>query len=129
MTAGDAVRRPKILVVDDEPEICRMVERILTRDHDVTTATDPVEALDRIVGGERFDLIISDVMMPRLTGISLLAKIGEIDDAQAARLVFLTASVLPAEYEATFRSLPNTVLRKPISIAALREFVKTRLAG
>ncbi len=117
-----------MLVVDDEPEICRLVERVLSKEHDVVTTTEPLEALERIRRGERFDLIISDVMMPRLTGISLLAGIAELDAAQAAALVFLTASVLPVEYEATFHSLPNTVLRKPISIAALRDFVRDRLA-
>lgn len=124
---GEA-RRRTVLVVDDEPEICRLVERVLSKEHDVVTTTEPLQALERIRGGERFDLIISDVMMPRLTGISLLAGIAELDAAQAAALVFLTASVLPEEYEATFHRLPNTVLRKPISITALRDFVRGRLA-
>jgi len=125
--AGDVARRRTVLVVDDEVEICRMVERVLKRDHDVTTLTDPVEALERIRAGARFDLIISDVMMPRLTGVALLGQIAELDGAQAARLVFLTASVLPVDFESTFRSLPNTVLRKPISIHSLRDFVRDRL--
>ena len=78
------------------------------------------------INTEGFDLIISDVMMPRLTGIALLAKINETDRTQGDKLVFLTASVLPSEIEATFRGLPTVVLRKPIGIAALRGFVKGR---
>ncbi len=121
-------KRPTVLVVDDEPEICRLLERILGNDYAVTTETDPLEALRRIrEAGQRYDLIISDVMMPRLTGIGLLAAINEADRCQGDRLVFLTASVLPSDIEATFRGLPNTVLRKPIGIAALRGFVKTRV--
>lgn len=120
------VMRHTVLVVDDEPEICRLVERVLGNEYAVTTATDPVEALRLISDGKRFDLIISDVMMPRLTGIALLARINETDRAQGDKLVFLTASVLPSEIEETFRGLPNVVLRKPIGIAALRGFVKGR---
>jgi CheY-like chemotaxis protein len=122
----EAEPRRTVLVVDDEPEICRLLDRVLAAEYAVTTVTDPVEALRRIRDGERFDLIISDVMMPRLTGIALLSAINEADRAQGERLVFLTASVLPSEIEATFRGLPNVVLRKPIGIAALRGFVKGR---
>ena len=118
----------RLLIVDDEPDICRMVERIFSRTLDVTTSTDPVEALAWIRGGRRFDLIISDVMMPRLTGLELLAAIDEIDPAQAERLAFLTASVLTSELEQTFAGIPNTVLRKPIALADLRAFVGGRLA-
>lgn len=120
-------RRPTVLVVDDEPEICKLVERVLGSDYAVTSATDPVTALGWIRDGQRFDLIISDVMMPRLTGLGLLEAINLADRAQGDKLVFLTASVLPSEIEATFRGLPNHVLRKPIGIAALRAFVKSRL--
>ena len=117
-----------VLVVDDEADICRMVERALRNIAEtVHTCTDPTEALARIQAGDRFDLIICDVMMPRLTGIDLLRAIAGIDPAQADRLAFLTASTLPEEHESQFRGLSNTVLRKPISIAALRDFVRQRV--
>ncbi len=119
--------RARVLVLDDEPEICRLLERILKAEHDVVTCCDPVAALATIDGGERYDLIISDVMMPRMTGLDFLAGVTSADAAQAARLVFLTASVLPEEIEATFVGLPNPVLRKPIGIAALRSFVAEHL--
>lgn len=121
--------RGRILVIDDENEVCRMLARALKAEHDVTWSTDPVEALSWIREGRRFSVIISDVMMPRLSGLDLLAAIQEIDAAQAARLVFLTASVLPAEIEATFAGVPNMVLRKPVRIAELRKLVRDRVSA
>lgn len=126
---GPIPERGRILVVDDEPEICRMLVRLLKAEHEVSWSTDPVEALSWIRDGQRFDVIISDVMMPRLSGLDLLTLIQQIDPDQAARLVFLTASVLPGDLEATFAGVPNTVFRKPLNIAELRAFVRERVAA
>ena len=120
--------RKRILVVDDDDAICRLVQRSLSGDYDVTTAFDGRDALDHLERGERFDLIICDVMMPRMTGPELHRALAELSKDQSDRIVFFTASVLPEDTEAVLGDLPNAVLRKPISIAVLREFVRALLA-
>jgi len=82
--------RRRILVVDDEPSLCATIERILSRDHDVTAITSAKQALKLIEGGERFDAILSDLMMPEMTGPELYGKIGEAFPDQAARMIFMT---------------------------------------
>ena len=72
---GVTGRRGRILAVDDEPMLCVVIEKILGGDHEVTTVTSAKEALRRLTSGERFDLILCDLMMPEMTGIELYAKL------------------------------------------------------
>lgn len=125
--ADEPAARRRILVVDDDDAICRLLQRSLASEHDVVTAGDGQEALEQFERGERFDLIICDVMMPRRTGPELHAAVAALDRDQANRIVFFTASVLPEDLESVLGGLPNAVLRKPISISVLREFVRALL--
>jgi CheY-like chemotaxis protein len=119
--------RRRILVVDDDDAICRLVQRSLAADYDVTAACDGRDALDHVERGARFDLIICDVMMPRMTGPELHRALIDVSKDQSDRIVFFTASVLPDDLERVLGGLPNAVLRKPISITVLREFVRALL--
>ncbi len=65
----------RILCVDDEPMVLRLMTRLLERlGADVTTATGPLEALD-VFAAERFDLIVTDIRMPGMDGHAFLAEI------------------------------------------------------
>lgn len=71
--------RYKILVVDDEESIVNAVTRYLDLyDYDVVGATDPVEALEK-VKEENVMVVISDIMMPGMSGIELLAAVKEFN--------------------------------------------------
>lgn len=73
---GEApVTVPKILVVDDEPGMREMLAFELgLRGYDITTAADGAQALD-LLRKEKFQLVISDVMMPRMNGLKMLEEI------------------------------------------------------
>ena len=65
-----------ILVVDDEEVLCQSVEKILKRKgHKVTTFTTVADALRSLDGGDRYDLIIADLMMPQAGGLELLEAV------------------------------------------------------
>ena len=68
----------RILVVDDKPTMLSLFQRILP-DHDVTTADDGAKALALLDAeanaGASFDVIVSDIRMPKLDGISLLKEV------------------------------------------------------
>ena len=69
----------RILIVDDEGGMRRLLGRILTREgYDTTTAANGVEAL-RLVANERFDLVVTDIKMPEMDGLQLLQEIREFE--------------------------------------------------
>ena len=70
----------RILVVDDERDMLLLLERIITEetDHKVVTAVDPREALEQVKTGS-FDLVLTDLKMPKMDGIHLLEKTKALD--------------------------------------------------
>ena len=69
----------KVLVVDDDQEICDFMETFLTKDgFEVKTLSDPAEAPDEVkVGG--YHLVILDLMMPNMDGVEVLERLRKID--------------------------------------------------
>ena len=66
----------RVLVVDDEVVLCQSVEKILKiKGHAVATHTTVADALRSLDGGDRYDLIIADLMMPQAGGLELLAAV------------------------------------------------------
>ncbi|GIW66874.1 MAG: hypothetical protein KatS3mg095_0772 [Candidatus Parcubacteria bacterium] len=80
----------KILLVDDTPEFLEIFKIKLTQNNfDVETATNGKEALDKIKNNN-YDLIILDVMMPEMDGITTALEIMKMKDKQNIKFVFLT---------------------------------------
>ena len=69
-----------ILVVDDERDMLLLLERIITEDteHKVETTADPLEALEKVKSGV-YDMVISDLKMPKMDGIRLLESLKTLD--------------------------------------------------
>jgi two-component system NtrC family sensor kinase len=120
--------RPLVLVVDDEPLILKVVGQILGVEHDVTCESSARAALDRIRNGQRFDLVLCDLMMPSFTGIDLYDALLEIDPEQARTMLFLTGGAFTPRAEAFLRRIQNATIEKPFNQATLvgrvREFLR-----
>ncbi len=72
--------KEKVLIVDDEPSIRKVLQTLLEVDgYKVETSSSGKEALERIGGGERPDLIILDVLMPEIDGVETLRQLMQID--------------------------------------------------
>lgn len=68
-----------VLVIDDEPEICDFLEMTLTaRNYNVVTANDGLQAM-QFYRNRKFDLIITDILMPHKDGIDVIFDLEEID--------------------------------------------------
>lgn len=118
--------RPRILVVDDEIPIARAFARMLGPDYEVTVEHDAEQAVARICGGARYDLILSDLSMPSMGGIQFHAEVHTIDPAQAVRLVFITAAILTPDLERVLTATGTAVFSKPLAMAELRALVHAR---
>ena len=74
-----AVEIKKILIVDDEPSICDILEKFLKRKgYEVARSSDGKAALD-LINSDSIDLVVSDIKMPGMSGVELLQKIREKD--------------------------------------------------
>ncbi len=75
----DLSDRVRVLVADDEPQLRALLTRLLTREgYDVTAVASGVELVSAVrEADEPFDLIMSDVMMPELSGLDALRALGD----------------------------------------------------
>ena len=81
----------KILLVDDEPSIVKIVRKRLEQHHyEVTTAADGLEGLERALA-DRPDLIITDIMMPTMDGYTFLKKLRAKPQLASIPVIILTA--------------------------------------
>ncbi|MFK7928399.1 MAG: ATP-binding protein [Myxococcota bacterium] len=115
-TATPAVlQRARILVVDDEPLPLRVAGRALSDRFIVVLESRPENALARVLAGERFDLIITDVMMPNLSGDELYSSVVEDRPDLADRFLFVTGAVLGPLISSRIHGTGCPILRKPFA--------------
>ena len=121
-------RRGRILAVDDEPLLLKVLQKSLEKFHDVTTLGDAAAALSAISSGAQFDLILCDLMMPRMTGMDLYDRLSETAPAMAARMIFLTGGAFTARARDFLEQVPNHRVEKPFDrkglLALIGELVK-----
>jgi DNA-binding response OmpR family regulator len=118
-----------ILVADDEPHIGRIIKMKLEQGpFRVSLAYDGQEALDMVNNGEQFDLVLLDLMMPKLSGLDVLRRIREQERFRSLPCIILTAGG-DAKHERDALELGATqFLTKPFSPKKLYALV-ARLTG
>jgi len=124
--ARTAPIRGRILVLDDEEMIVRTLTRML-REHEVHGTTSAREALSLLEAGQEFDLILSDLMMPTMSGMAFYEHLLARHPAYTSRVVFVTGGAMTPRMEAFLQSLPNRHLEKPFDKKALLEVVREHL--
>ena len=124
--------RGRILVVDDEVQIRTVVQRLLGRQHEIVTAESGQRAQVLIEAGDRFDVILCDLLMPQMSGMALHAWLAEFYPALARRVVFISAGAFTPHASAYLEKVDNLELHKPFDPAELMtlvaRFVATPLA-
>jgi signal transduction histidine kinase/CheY-like chemotaxis protein len=125
--AVPAARRGRIALVDDDPGIGLVVREALGADHDLFTLTRASDVLARVVDGERFDLILCDLMMPGMSGMDLYEAVLRHAPEQAPRMLFLTGGAFTPRAERFLREMADRTLDKPFDVFQLRTAVHARL--
>ncbi len=118
---GAVINNLKVLIVDDEADILRVISRVLRRAGlTVVTARSGEEALEVLSSQSDFDCLLSDIMMPGISGIELVQR---IPAALQKRAILVTASV-PEDID--YAAIPDgiPVLRKPVDMQDLREAIQ-----
>ena len=115
----------KILVVDDDTATRHVLKSVLSNaGYTTSVAKDGVEAL-KVLGSNRFDLLLLDVWMPRMNGLDLLAKL-RASDARP-RVIVMTSDDAPETLLKAVREQAFKYVHKPVEAPQLLETVRAVL--
>lgn len=116
----------KILVVDDEPvNIQVLTNHLRQQNYAITIATNGIEALEQIKTGYKPDMVLLDVMMPKMTGYEVCRKLREQFPVNELPIVMLTAKNQVPDLVEGLEAGANDYLTKPISKNELMARIKT----
>jgi DNA-binding response OmpR family regulator len=123
------MKRKKILLVDDSNTIL-MMEKFILRDHpyDLVTASDGEEGVRKALEHEP-DLILLDVIMPRMGGFEACRKLREHEATRATPIIMVTTRGEAANVEAGWASGCNDYVTKPINAVELLAKVRNLLTS
>ena len=119
----------RVLIVDDEESMRLLVARAIAMDgHDITTASDGVEALEILGGADgSFDLMLTDIQMPVMDGIALALSAAR--DFPHTTILLMTGYAEQRERASGLSAIAHDVISKPFSVADIRTAVADALAA
>ena len=127
--SGTRARIPRVLVIDDEADFGDTLREALATEYEVVAVTEADEALRRLRAGERYDVILCDMMMPSMDGVEFHRQLMTFSPDNASRVVFMSGGALVVRVESFFDHVPNALLSKPVDLDGLRAFIERRLGG
>jgi len=118
--ASKAPDAPRVLVIDDDDDLRTLVVRVVKQaGYGVDSAADGQAGLDRLA--ERtYDVIVCDVRMPGMDGVTFYREVERRDPAAARRVVFMTTHVRSEEYRDFLWGVHAPVLNKPFTLDEFR---------
>lgn len=124
------IKSSKILIVEDEPQINRLIELVLLSDgfYNVKKSFDGEDAL-KIIKSDKPDLILLDVMIPSIDGFSLCKKIKEDEYLKNIQVIMLTAKKMEEDILEGFESGAIDYISKPFSNKILLARIKAHLSN
>ena len=127
-----SIQKPTVLVVDDEEDIRLLLEDVLSVRYCVLTASDGVEALERLGATDgAVNLVITDLRMPRLNGIALVEAIQK--QYPRTGVMVISAHACAAEAAQALKSGAYDYITKPLPVdlqeiyAKCERFFQTQL--
>ena len=118
---------PTVLVIEDEAPLRANLVRILSaEDYQVVAAADGDEGIRRVIEA-RPDLVICDILMPRVDGFGVLAALRARPESAGIPFIFLTASADKVDLARGLQKGANEYVTKPFKIADLLAAVRRLL--
>jgi DNA-binding response OmpR family regulator len=118
---------PLILVVDDDPAVCRLLGHVLTdAGYAVESAADGPEALARLASGD-VDLVLLDIMLPEMDGLEICRRVRSEQNEVYLPIIMLTALAGEDQVHAGFEVGADDYVTKPFAIATLLDRVQVWL--
>jgi CheY-like chemotaxis protein len=113
-TAEKPAEQIRILIIDDEAMMCRLISRML-RPYSCDIVNNGREALDKVNEAGDYDLILCDVMMPELSGPEFVSRLGVSHPELQKRVIFITGGTFRDEARDQLERFENLVLEKPFT--------------
>ena len=120
---------PKILVVEDDADLLQMIKTMLQAVGEITLARDGQEALDLLKSGFRPNVIVTDLMMPRIDGLTLAKMLKGDPNIGNIPVVMLTAKSGPMDMITGINAGARHYVTKPFKAADLIDKVKKALVA
>jgi len=122
-----SVQRGRILVIDDEPLIGRIIHRALNDQHDVSFFEHAADAMRLLERGEAFDLVMCDLVMPDLSGPEFHDILSARWPHLLARTIFMTGGAFTPATVAFVDRVSPSLLSKPFDLDLLKDLVSARV--
>jgi CheY-like chemotaxis protein len=119
----------RVLVIDDELTICRVVARALEGTAHITAVSDGRAGLMALCADGAFYAVVCDLHMPHLDGMDLYELVQAARPAQARRFVFLTGGARSQREAHFLLRVAAAVIDKPFRVRALQEVVASVIRG
>lgn len=120
------VRPPQILLVEDDPTCRRIGSKFLYAFHcAIDSALDGLEAVNKMNAGSKYDLVLMDIIMPNLDGVSACHLIRQFD---ATPIIAMTSNIRTDDISMYFQHGMNDVLPKPFTKEGLLQMLEKHLA-
>jgi two-component system NtrC family sensor kinase len=120
--------RARVLLIDDEPNICEVYRLLMADEFDVVTAASGRCALELVQGADRFDVIVSDVMMPDMDAAELIDAILRLAPQLSERLILYTGGAVSERARQLVDAGQIPVLYKPLLTDDLKVAIRQRLS-
>jgi len=119
--------RPKVLVVDDEPFICRSLSFVLRKEnYEVFEARNGEDAL-AFIRENQPDLVFMDVMMPKMNGFDVTRAVKSDDKLKGTKIILLTAKGQDADRATGVEAGADDYMTKPFSPSKILERARAAL--
>ena len=126
--AGKSKNRMRILIVEDEEEILSYLKEELEGDYRIMTRKNGREAYDTILA-DTPDLVISDIMMPEMDGLSLCRKIKQNTNVNHVPVILLTAKSKPEDTMEGMATGADAYMVKPFNTELLKSTIANLIAN
>lgn len=126
---AEKVSGAKIMVVDDEPNICRALDRLLSREeYQVEAISSAQKALQKL-SSEKYDVILFDIKMPGMNGIEFYNQMKKIAPSLQQKVICITGDVVSAGNKAFLDKTGIPYITKPFGVNELIRHVESVLGG
>lgn len=115
--------KPKILVVEDDPEMLRLLGEVLTRFGVEPRCLTSSQQAAQLINREKFDAVILDWLMPGLNGLELAERIRWSRSNSRCPIVMITGIGKPQALKESFRAGINYFLQKPVTVREIERLL------